>query len=121
MINLFVFNLKQFREGIISSQRNGAYPSISLKLVFESRFGNYSYIFSKNTYNESSLYKIRTLLSRIYANYANVDQSNTLISLDFDNDGELLDTENGGFIFDKVIISDRDQNYKIAYTEYKLS
>jgi hypothetical protein len=117
MINLFVFNLKHFKEGIISSKRNGAYPSISLKLVFESRFGNYSYVFSKNTYNESYLDKIRTLLSRIYAN---VDQGNTLISLDFDNDGELLDTENDGFIFDKVIISDRDQNYKIAYTEYKL-
>ena len=118
MINLFIFNLKYFREGIISSQREGAYPGISLKLVFESKFGSYSYVFNKDTYKNSYLDKALLLLSRIYAN---VDQGNTLISLDFDNDEELYDMENKSFIFDKVSILERDQNYSlIAQTEYKL-
>ena len=64
MINLFVFNLKQFREGIISSNEDG----ITLKLSFRDSDGSpYEYVFTKDTYSEKYLDMICYLLDGIYS------------------------------------------------------
>lgn len=102
MINLFVFNLKHFIEGTVSFKKEGAYPNISLRLTFESKSGICFYTFKKDSYKDSYLEKIRNLLSRIYAN---ADQGNDFMVLDFYKDGELCLSDTNEYIFDKVIIT----------------
>ena len=122
MINLFVFNLKHFTEGIISFKKEGAYPhpSISLRLTFESELGIYSYNFYKDLYKDSYLKKIRTLLSRIYVN---ADQGNAFMALNFDKDGELYLSDTNECIFDRLSITrmSKENRTDVNCIEYKLS
>lgn len=116
MINLFVFNLKQFREGIISSNENG----ITLKLSFSDIDGSlYEYVFTKDTYSEKYLDMICYLLNNLY-NEMGAGCSNSV--LNFNEHNSRLYVQ-GGYIFDKVNIIRRS---KTEYTivsriEYKLS
>ena len=114
MINLFVFNLKHFREGIISSNENG----ITLKLSFNDIDGSpYEYVFTKDTYSEKYLDMICYLLNNLY-NEMGVGCSNFLLNFNKKN-SQVYDS---GFIFDKVNILKRSKDYSIVYrTEYKLS
>lgn len=120
MINLFVFNLKHFMEGIVSFKEEGAYPCISLRLTFESELGIYSYIFNKDSYEDSYLEKIRNLLSRIYAN---ADQGNDFMVLDFDKDGELCLSDTNEYIFDRISITrmSKENHTEVQCIKYKLS
>lgn len=114
MINLFVFNLKHFREGIISSNENG----ITLKLSFSDIDGSlYEYVFTKDTYSEKYLDMICYLLNNLY-NEMGAGCSNFL--LDFNEKNSQVYAS--GFIFDKVNILKRSKDYSIVYRiEYKLS
>jgi hypothetical protein len=120
MINLFVFNLKHFTEGIVSFKKEGAYPRISLRLTFESELGIYSYIFNKDSYKDSYLEKIRILLSRIYAN---ADQGNAFMVLDFYKDEELYLSDTNEYIFDTLSITrmSKENRTEVNCIEYKLS
>lgn len=115
MIKSFVFNLKQFREGIISSNENG----ITLKLSFfsdESGFP-YEYVFTKNTYSEKYLNMISYLLDRIYSAIKSGDPA---FKLDFDKANSLIYASE--FIFDRVNVIRRNRDYsQVVRTEYKLS
>ena len=63
MIKSFVFNLKQFREGIILSTNEENRQNITLKLSFRENDGSpYEYVFIKDTYSEKYLDIIRYLL-----------------------------------------------------------
>lgn len=117
MINLFVFNLKHFNEGIVSFRKASG---ISLRLTFESELGIYSYIFNKDSYEDSYLEKIRTLLSRIYAN---ADQGNDFMVLDFYKDGELYLSDTNECIFDRLSITrmSKENRTDVNCIEYKLS
>lgn len=120
MINSFVFNLKHFMEGIVSFKEEGAYPGISLRLTFESELGIYSYVFNKDSYKDSYLKKIRFLLSRIYAN---ADQGNNFMVLDFYKDEELYLSDTNECIFDKLSITrmSKENHTEVNCIEYKLS
>lgn len=114
MINVFVFNLKHFREGIISSNENG----ITLKLSFSDSDGSpYEYVFTKDTYSEKYLDMIAYLLNNLYREMG-AGCFNFL--LDFDKKNSQVHASE--FIFDKVNIIRRSKDYSIVYrTEYKLS
>lgn len=120
MISLFVFNLKHFNEGIVDFKKEGAYPGISLRLTFESELGIYSYIFTKASYEDYYLEKIRRILSRIYAN---ADQGNDFMVLDFDKDGELYLSDTNECIFDRLSITrmSKENRTDVNCIEYKLS
>lgn len=114
MINLFVFNLKQFREGIISSNEDG----ITLKLSF---VGNndfpYEYVFLKDTYSKKYLNMISYLLDRIYSA---IEAGDPAFKLDFDKANSLIYASE--FIFDRVNVIRRNRDYSpVARTEYMLS
>lgn len=116
MINVFVFNLKHFREGIISSNENG----ITLKLSFSDESGfPYEYVFTKDTYSEKYLDMIGYLLDNIYREMG-AGCSNSM--LNFNEHNSRLYVQ-GGYIFDKVNIIRRSKTeYTIvSRTEYKLS
>lgn len=101
MINSFVFNLKQFREGIISSNNEENRQNITLKLSFRENDGSpYEYIFIKDTYSEKHLDIIRYLLDRIYSA---IEAGDPVFKLDFDKKNSSIYAS--GFIFDKVIIT----------------
>lgn len=114
MINVFVFNLKHFREGIISSNENG----ITLKLSFNDIDGSpYEYVFTKDTYSEKYLDMICYLLNNLY-NEMGVGCSNFLLNFNKNNS----QVHASGFIFDKVNIIRRSKDYLIvSRIEYKLS
>lgn len=118
MINLFVFNLKQFREGIISCIDEGIYQGITLKLSF---VGNndfpYEYVFTKNTYSEKYLDMICYLLDRIYSA---IEVGSSAFKLSFDKHNSLIYASE--FIFDRVKVIRRNRDYsQVARTEYMLS
>lgn len=118
MINLFVFNLKQFREGIISCTNEGIYQGITLKLSF---VGNndfpYEYVFTKNTYSEKYLDMICYLLDQIYSA---IEAGSSVFKLDFDKKNSSIYASE--FIFDRVNVIRRNRDYsQVARTEYKLS
>lgn len=115
MINVFVFNLKHFREGIISSTKNG----ITLKLSFRDNYDlPYEYVFTKDTYSDTFLNRICSLLDNLYREMG-AGCSNSM--LDFNQHNSRLYVQ-GGYIFDKVNIIRRGNDYSIVYrTEYKLS
>lgn len=101
MINSFVFNLKQFREGIISSTNEENRQNITLKLSFRENDGSpYEYVFIKDTYSEKYLDIIRYLLDRIYSA---IEAGSSAFQLDFDKKNSSIYAS--GFIFDKVIIT----------------
>lgn len=118
MINLFVFNLKQFREGIISTNNKEDRQNITLKLSFRESDGSpYEYIFIKDTYSEKYLDIICYLLDRIYSA---IEEGSSAFKLDFDKKNSSIYAS--GFIFDRVIISRRNRDYsQVARIEYKLS
>lgn len=110
MINLFVFNLKQFREGIISTNNKEDRQNITLKLSFRESDGSpYEYIFIKDTYSEKYLDIICYLLDRIYSA---IEEGSSAFKLDFDKKNSSIYAS--GFIFDKVIITIMG---KESYTE----
>lgn len=118
MINLFVFNLKQFREGIISSINKEDRQNITLKLSF---VGNndfpYEYVFTKNTYSEKYLDMICYLLDSIYSA---IKSGDPVFKLDFDKKNSSIYAS--GFIFDKVNVIRRNRDYsQVVRTEYMLS
>lgn len=98
MINSFVFNLKQFREGIISSINKEDKQGITLKLSFRDSDGSpYEYVFSKDTYSEKYLDIIRYLLDRIYSA---IETGSSAFKLNFDKKNSSIYAP--GFIFDRV-------------------
>lgn len=101
MINSFVFNLKQFREGIILST-NGEYrQNITLKLSFRESDGSpYEYTLIKNTYSEKYLGIIRYLLDQICSA---IETGKHVFKLDFAKENSSIHAI--GFTFDKVIIT----------------
>lgn len=118
MINLFVFNLKHFREGIIYCTNEGINPGITLKLSF---VGNndfpYEYVFTKNTYSEKYLDMICYLLDRIYSA---IEAGSSAFKLDFNKANSLIYTSE--FIFDRVNVIRRNRDCsQVARIEYKLS
>lgn len=119
MINVLVFNLKHFREGIISSINKEDKQGITLKLSFISSDGlPYEYVFTKDTYSDTFLNPICYLLDNLYREMG-AGCSNSM--LDFNQHNSRLYVQ-GGYIFDKVNIIRRDKDYSIVYhTEYKLS
>lgn len=119
MINSFVFNLKQFREGIIFSINEEDRQNITLKLSFRENDGSpYKYVFIKDTYSEKYLDIIRYLLDRIYSA---IEAGSSVFKLDFDKKNSSIYAS--GFIFDKVSITRmKKENYTEVYRiEYKLS
>lgn len=114
MINLFVFNLKHFREGIVSSNEDG----ITLKLSFiDENNPLYEYVFIKDTYSEKYLNMISYLLDRIYSAIKSGDPA---FKLDFDKANSLIYASE--FIFDRVNVIRRNRDYsQVARTEYMLS
>lgn len=113
MINLFVFNLKQFREGIISTNNKEDRQNITLKLSFRESDGSpYEYIFIKDTYSEKYLDIICYLLDRIYSA---IEEGSSAFKLDFDKKNSSIYAS--GFIFDRVIISIMGkENYTEMFT-----
>ena len=118
MINLFVFNLKQFREGIISTNNKEDRQNITLKLSFRESDGSpYEYVFIKDTYSEKYLDIIRYLLDQIYSA---IESGDPAFKLNFDKKNSSIYAS--GFIFDKVNIIRRSKDYSIvSRIEYKLS
>lgn len=118
MINSFVFNLKQFREGIISSNNEENRQNITLKLSFRENDGSpYEYVFIKDTYSEKYLDIIRYLLDRIYSA---IESGDSAFKLDFDKKNSSIYAS--GFIFDRVNVIRRNRDYsQVARTEYMLS
>lgn len=115
MINLFVFNLKHFREGIISSNEDG----ITLKLSFRENDGSPSeYVFTKNTYSEKYLDMICYLLDRIYSA---IKSGDPVFKLDFDKKNSSIYAS--GFIFDRISITrmSKENHTEVQCIEYKLS
>jgi hypothetical protein len=115
MINLFVFNLKHFAEGIISSNEDG----ITLKLSFiDENNPLYEYVFIKDTYSEKYLNMTCSLLGDIYQE---MKTGGSNYRLNF-NPYNLRLCSSEGYIFDRVIINRKERNSsQMAYTEYKLS
>lgn len=113
MINLFVFNLKQFREGIISTNNKEDRQNITLKLSFRESDGSpYEYIFIKDTYSEKYLDLICYLLDRIYSA---IEEGSSAFKLNFDKKNSSIYAS--GFIFDKVIITIMGkENYTEMFT-----
>lgn len=113
MINLFVFNLKQFREGIISTNNKEDRQNITLKLSFRESDGSpYEYTFIKDTYSEKYLDIISYLLDQIYSA---IEEGSSAFKLDFDKKNSSIYTS--GFIFDKVIITIMGkENYTEMFT-----
>lgn len=113
MINSFVFNLKQFREGIISTNNKEDRQNITLKLSFRESDGSpYEYIFIKDTYSEKYLDIIRYLLDRIYSA---IEEGSSAFKLNFDKKNSSIYAS--GFIFDKVIITIMGkENYTEMFT-----
>lgn len=110
MIKSFVFNLKQFREGIILSTNEENRQNITLKLSFRENDGSpYEYVFIKDTYSEKYLDIIRYLLDRIYSA---IKSGDPVFKLDFDQKNSSMYAS--GFIFDKVIITITEKD---NYTE----
>jgi len=116
MINSFIFNLKQFREGIISTNKEDR-QNITLKLSFRESDGSpYEYIFIKDTYSEKYLDIIRYLLDQIYSA---IEEGSPTFKLDFDKKNSSIYASG---IFDKVNVIRRNRDYsQVARTEYKLS
>lgn len=112
MINSFVFNLKQFREGIISTNKEDR-QNITLKLSFRESDGSpYEYIFIKDTYSEKYLDIICYLLDRIYSA---IEEGTSAFKLNFDKKNSSIYAS--GFIFDKVIITIMGkENYTEMFT-----
>lgn len=120
MINLFVFDLKHFREGIVSSINEEIRQNITLKLSFRDSDGSpYEYVFIKDTYSEKYLDMICYLLNRIYSA---IEAGSSAFKLDFDKKNPSI-YASGFFIFDKVSITRRNkENHTEVYRrEYKLS
>lgn len=115
MINVFVFNLKHFREGIISSSEDG----ITLKLSFMGNDGlPYDYVFTKDNYSKKHLDMISYLLDNLYREMG-AGCSNFMLNFNEHNSQLYV---SGGYLFDKVNVIRRKADYGIVYrTEYKLS
>lgn len=113
MINSFVFNLKQFREGIILSTNEEDRQNITLKLSFRENDGSpYEYVFIKDTYSEKYLDIIRYLLDQICSA---IEAGNHVFKLNFDKKNSSIYAS--GFIFDKVIITIMGkENYTEMFT-----
>ena len=118
MINLFVFDLKHFREGIISFTNKEINPGITLKLsIVGNNDFSYEYVFTKNTYSEKYLDMICYLLDRIYSA---IKSGDPVFKLDFDKKNSSIYAS--GFIFDRVNVIRRNRDYsQVIRTEYKLS
>lgn len=118
MINSFVFNLKQFREGIILSTNEEDRQNITLKLSFRENDGSpCEYVFIKDTYSEKYLDIIRYLLDRIYSA---IEEGSSAFKLNFDRKNSSMYAS--GFIFDKVIITIMGkENYTEMFTIQDIS